>query len=175
MNAGLTIPLTPDMILVKGDARTMRSGRPIELSPSAPTEPTPAVLTARKMVAACRHNVRFLGHRLRPYGRWLELPPVIDDVLYLAYSIAVKPSAPFSGSVLGRHLAAAGIETASAYTFVSPPEATAVSLRPAETATLCLPCHHTLSILDLQYMVETIASFFAARGLEADMAPTDDL
>jgi hypothetical protein len=168
MNAGHPLPLTPDIILIKGDARSMRSERPIVLSPAAPIAPTPAVMTARKMVAACRENARFLRHHLDRYGFWLKLPPVVDDVLYLAYTVTVKTSAPFSAADLGRRLAVAGIETASAFTFVSPSPET------AETTTLCLPCHHTLSILDLQYLTETITDYFAECNRK-EKPPTSDL
>jgi hypothetical protein len=168
MNARQTLPPTPDFILIKGDVRTIRSSRPIALSPTAPAEPTPAVMTARRMVAACRENVRFLNHRLSGYGRWIDLPPVIGDVLYLGYSVRVKDTAPFSAAALRRHLAEAGIETAAKYSFIS--QSTDV----IDADTICLPCHHTVSILDLQYMVDTLAGFLAPNDLKTDAIAADE-
>ncbi len=166
-------PIAPNMILVKGDDREMRSDRPIVLSPNAPREATPAVMTARKMVAACRENVRFLHHHLVPYHGWLDLPPVIDDVLYLAYAIKIKADAPFSATALRRYLAATGIETAPAFTFISG-NVPAASPDPADNATVCLPCHQALSILDLRYMIEIIVSFLGEYDLK-ERAPATDL
>lgn len=159
---------TPDFVLVKGDVRTMCSSRPIVLSPAAPAEPTPAVMTARRMVAAGRENVRFLNHHLRGFRRWIDLPPVIDDVLYLGYSMRVKNAAPFSAAALRRHLADAGIETAASYSFISRPTDA------LEAETICLPCHHGLSILDLQYLIETLAAFLAPHDLKSDAVVADD-
>lgn len=167
MNAHHTLSPAPEFILVKGDARTMRSGQSIALSPQAPSAPTPAVKTARRMVAACRDNVRFFTHRFERYARWIDLPPVIDDVLYLGYSLGVRPSAPFSADALRRRLAAAGIETATRYSFVSPAPET------DEAETICLPCHHTLSILDVQYIADTVDDFLVSYDLKRDAAEAE--
>lgn len=173
MNANQMLPIAPEMILVKGDARRMRSDRPIVLSPGAPREVTSSVITARKMVIACRENARFLRHHMEQYSRWLELPPVIDNVLYLAYEIKIKAHAPFSATALRRYLAATGIETAPAFTFVAGNMPT-VSPESADNTTVCLPCHQALSILDLRYMIEIIASFLGECDLK-EGAPVNDL
>jgi len=168
MNASHPPSFALDFVLVKGDVRTMCSTRPIALSPAAPAEPTPAVMTARRMVAAGRENVRFLNHRLRRFRRWIDLPPVIDDVLYLGYSVRVKDAARFSAAALRRHLAEAGIETAANYSFLSRP----TDAREADT--ICLPCHHLVSILDLQHMVDTLAGFLDFYDLKSDTVAADD-
>jgi dTDP-4-amino-4,6-dideoxygalactose transaminase len=143
--------------------------RPIRLSISEPDRPTSATRTAERMVAACRENVRFLNRHLKRFEKYLELPPVIDNVLYLAYTLKICNDAPFETRELRMWLAGAGIETRPKFSFMADLQATYCSpatdrmdLFPKDKydSVFCGPCHYHLSILDLQHMVETFESFF---------------
>ncbi len=141
--------------------------RNIRILEAAGDQSPQAVKAARKLVAASRQNVGFLNRHLKPYRDWLELPALVDNVLYLAYTINVKDTAPFGASELRRALAQEGIETSSEFSF-SPHETCRrrfdlkSSGRPTDDeSTFCLPCHQYLTIRDLEYIVAAFESFFA--------------
>jgi dTDP-4-amino-4,6-dideoxygalactose transaminase len=143
--------------------------RPIHLSENAPDHPTPATKTAERMVIACRENVRFLNHNLKPFEKYLELPPVIDNTLYLAYTVRLSDLAPFKAKAIRQWLARKGIETRPSFGFHADPQAKYCGSaenrmregRDKDDRSFCLPCHHHLSILDLQNVVEVLEGFFA--------------
>lgn len=142
--------------------------RPIRLSENAPDHPTSATKAAEKMVIACRENVRFLNHNLRQFEKYLELPPIIDNALYLAYTVRLSEQAPFPAKAIRQWLAKKGIETRPSFGFHADPQAeycgSAESRiresRGKDNRSFCLPCHHSLSILDLQNMIEVMEGFF---------------
>lgn len=149
--------------------------RSVRLSQVAAAEPTPATKTAEMMVAACRENVRFLNRHLESLTRYFALPPVIDNVLYLAYTLTLTDTAPFDILTFRRRLADHGIETSSSFSFAADPGAIycgpaldRMEPQPRESGQpikqVCLPCHHYLSILDLQQIITAIESCCAQFG-----------
>ncbi len=147
----------------------LKMTRPIRLAISEPNRPTPATRTAERMVASCRENVRFLNRHLKRFEKYLELPLVIDNVLYLAYTLKICKDAPFKTRELRMWLAAAGIEARPEFSFMADPQApyygpatdrTDLFPKNKDDSVFCVPCHYHLSILDLQHMVETFESFF---------------
>jgi dTDP-4-amino-4,6-dideoxygalactose transaminase len=155
--------------------------RPIYLSETPGAGDDRAVKTAERLLISCRENVAFLNRQLAQFASYLELPPVADNVLYLAYTIGVRESAPFSARELRRWLADAGIETRARYRFGASSEQdprTGVAGRMQEIISddadeadsFCLACHQYLTILDLRHIVETIESF-VSRFIPADPTP----
>jgi len=164
-----------DLRLNRRSTVPQSASRSVRLSQVAAMKPTPATKTAEMMVAACRENVRFLNRHLEPLTRYFALPPVIDNVLYLAYTLTLTDTAPFDILTFRRRLADHGIETASSFSFTTDPEALCCgpaldrmepqprkSGRPIKQ--VCLPCHHYLSILDLQQIITAIESCCAQFG-----------
>jgi dTDP-4-amino-4,6-dideoxygalactose transaminase len=145
--------------------RLSRSARPmtprnIRILEAACDQSPQAVKAAEKLVAACRENVRFLNRHLQSYRAWLDIPPLVDNVLYLAYTVTVKDGAPFCSSELRRALGRAGIETSPEFSF---DQTTAVESSGGES-TFCLPCHQYLTIQDMEYIIDTFESFFDETG-----------
>ena len=151
------------------------ASRSVRLSQVAAMKPTPATKTAEMMVAACRENVRFLNRHLEPLTQYFALPPVIDNVLYLAYTLTLTDTAPFDILTFRRGLANHGIETASSFSFTTDPDALCcgpaldrIEPQPRKSGRpirqVCLPCHHYLSILDLQQIITAIESCCAQFG-----------
>jgi dTDP-4-amino-4,6-dideoxygalactose transaminase len=128
----------------------------------------PVAQQAEKLVISCRENARFLINQLNKYAKYLELPQVIDDVLYLALSIRVKNNAPFEKEDLIKHLSDAGIETRSNFGFLPTPnhlsQAGKNNRLPVasdnHTNRFCIPCHHFLTIPNLQHIVSQFDTFF---------------
>jgi len=146
----------------------IKLARPIYLQENAPDHPTPATKTAEKMVVACRENVRFLNNNLKTFEKYLELPPVVDNALYLAYTIRLRERAPFKTKTMRRWLAQKGIETRPSFGFYADPQAEYCGSaenrmrkdKNDDNRSFCLPCHQALSILDLQNVIEVIKDFF---------------
>ncbi len=128
--------------------------RNIRLLEAAADQSPEAVKAAEKLVAACRENVRFLNRHLQPYRAWLDLPKLIDNALYLAYTVTVEKTAPFDAGELRRVLHDAGIETSARFSF----DRTATD--DTESDAFCLPCHRYLTIRDMEYIMDVIESFF---------------
>ncbi len=143
--------------------------RPIRLAISEPDRPTPATKTAEKIVASCLENIRFLNRHLKRFEKYLQLPPEIDNVLYLAYTLKVRPDAPFETREFRKWLAGAGIETRPKFSFMADLQAPYcgpatdrmdIFTKGRDDSIFCAPCHYHLSILDLQHIIETFESFF---------------
>lgn len=140
---------------------------PVALSPEQPNHPTRFTRTAEAMVIACGLNVEFLNRHLAPFSQYLELPPLTDNALYLAYTIRIRKDAPFEAVALRRHLATRGIETRADFSFYAHPDvslqAPSSRLPVTETPrTFCLPCHRTVSLLDLKKIICGFQTFFAS-------------
>ncbi len=164
-----------DLRLNRRSPEPQLASRAVRLSQVAAMEPTPATKTAEMMVAACRENVRFLNRHLEPLTRYLALPPVIDNVLYLAYTLTLTDAAPFDIPTFRRRLAERGVETASSFSFTADPgdlycgpALDRMEPRPRKSdrpiKQVCLPCHHYLSILDLQQIITAVESCCALFG-----------
>ncbi len=141
--------------------RLSRSGRPgvrrdIRILEATDDQSPQAIRAAEKLVAACRENVRFLNRHLNPYRAWLDLPALIDNALYLAFTVTVKKTAPFHPNELRRALKRAGIETSREFSF----DRIKVADNDGGDATFCLPCHRYLTIRDMEYIIDTFESFF---------------
>ncbi len=142
--------------------------RQILLSESGDIQSETAIAAAEKLVIACRENARFLKRHLAKYTDFVEITPLIENVLYLAYTLKVKDSAPFDTAALRRHLAAAGIETGKYFSFYNDPEnhyfGKAANRIKSDSdkndPAICLPCHQHLSIKDLQIIIHHFDRFF---------------
>jgi dTDP-4-amino-4,6-dideoxygalactose transaminase len=144
--------------------------RNIQMLEAADAQSPGAIRAAEKLVAACRENVRFLNRHLEPFKVWLDFPRLDNNVLYLAYTVTVKESAPFEPRDLRRALAEAGIETRPEFSF-SPAGQSRHGVvgeisggYEDEWNTFCLPCHQYLTIRDLEYIIDACESFFADIG-----------
>lgn len=156
-----------DLKLKAQRPRLAKRRRHIRILEAAGEQPPEAVKAARKLVAASRQNVGFLNRHLEPYRAWLKLPALVDNVLYLAYTVTVKDTAPFEASELRRALAKKGIETSSEFSF-SPKDTgrrrfdtKSPGICTDDENTFCLACHQYLTIPDLECIVEIFESFFA--------------
>jgi len=161
---------TVDMKINNENSDRVRMSRPLRLALNEPDQKTDAVRLAQVMVISARENVRFLNRHFAKYSHFMQLPHIADNALYLAYTVKIQEQAPFTSKDLQKFLAEHDIETRSSYAFWPDPETMfsimaggrlAVSMT-SDSAddTCCLPCHHGLSILDLQYLIETIDDFF---------------
>ena len=150
--------------------RNVKKSGPVRIS-EALSESTPAAKMADRLVIACRENVRFLNFHLSRYEKFLELPFMVDNALYLAYTIRVRDRSPYDAMTIRRYLAEAGIETSPAFSFVASPEnkyagvaINRVRERLASSAldsrAFCLGCHQYLTILDLEHIIETFDALF---------------
>jgi len=148
-----------------------KTRRPVRLNEAAVEGNDPAVRTAEKLVAACRYNVEFLNAHLKKFKPYLELPSLVDNALYLAYSIRVRDSAPCDPLWLRRKLALAGIETSPAFSFASGSEQKytgpaidrvvgARARSSLDERAFCLGCHQYLGIVDLKHVIDTFESIF---------------
>lgn len=134
----------------------MGSKRTIRLLEAASDQSPEAVKAAEKLVAACRENVRFLNRHLKPYRAWIDLPALVDNVLYLAYTVTVKKTAPFRSDELRQTLVRAGIEAPAQFSF----DRGIPDDRDGDDTTFCLPCHRYLTIRDMEYIIDTLETFF---------------
>ncbi len=136
------------------------------------------------MIISCRENTRFLNQRLRQYDEFLALPPLIENVLYLAYTIEVRPHSPFRVDQLRQHLTQHGIETAAEFCFVAP----SVDESHARSAggdgeisnrfksdKFCIPCHMGLTILDLRQIIAAFDSFFQTIKCDCSINGTSEI
>ncbi|MFH1700195.1 MAG: hypothetical protein ABIE07_06375 [Candidatus Zixiibacteriota bacterium] len=146
--------------------------RKIKLSVNDYNSCDPAAAQAEKLVISCRENVRFLTRHLKRYARYLELPRVADDVLYLALSIRIKEDAPFDMGELTSHFSRAGIEIRSNFGFLPDPDEFVrtdkkdriSSANVSDSNRFCVPCHQFLTIPDLQYIALQFDTFFERWG-----------
>jgi dTDP-4-amino-4,6-dideoxygalactose transaminase len=152
---------------LKAPRSRLAERREIRILEAAGGQSPQAIRAARKLVAASRQNVRFLNRHLKSYRPWLKLPALVDNVLYLAYTITVKDAAPFRASELRQALDQKGIETSSEFDF-SPDKAGGRGFDPKpleiltnDEHTFCLACHQYLTIRDLEYIIGVFESFFA--------------
>jgi len=152
-------------------AQALEIVRPISLSAYTDDDSSPEARRADQLVIACRENVRFLNHHLRRFEQYLALPPMVDNILYLAYTITVRPEAPFTANQLRRHLVEAGIETKTDFGFAAGPEdmlgKLGISDGGSDVDTFCIGCHRYVTILDLEHIIDTFESFFAGLGDES--------
>ncbi len=130
--------------------------RNLRLLEAADEQSPQAVRAAEKLVIASRENVRFLTRHLKPYQDWLDLPALVDNALYLAFTVTVRKTAPFGARALRRELRIAGIETSENFRFGK-----AAVDDDGDCRTFCLPCHQYLTIRDLEYIIDTFETFFA--------------
>jgi hypothetical protein len=141
--------------------RPLSTARPIRVVEGACDPDSPQATAADKLVRACHENVRFLNRHLAPFDQYLDLPPLIDNVLYLAYTVRVKAGAPFKAADLRRWLSGAQIDTALTFRFTADRCDTAGD-GGADSDSFCIACHQYLTILDLEQTVEAFESFFAS-------------
>ncbi len=174
MNTTAALPRPWMLKIVRREGTACEPGKQLTLSPGAPTAKTKTVRTAEKMVVACRENVRFLNSQLRRFESYLAIPPLVDNVLYLAYTLTVRETAPFDGAALRDFLVSQGIEASSAFSFTADAKEPIPLTQSPNDHTMCLPCHHYLTILDLLHIVESMEAFFSRRGLKGDPANADD-
>lgn len=159
-----------------GADRRNKKSRPVRLSDIAPDHPTPQTRQAEKLVAACRENVRFLNFNLSKFETHLALPPLADNALYLAYTITVKDTAPFTASDLKHWLHRHGIETLPTFSFVGRSECPNSRISPVgdqtgdNDKTFCIGCHQFLTIPDLEHVIDSFEKFFA----RLSMGKTDE-
>jgi len=160
----------------------VKKSGPVRLN-ETPSESAPAAKMADRLVVACRENVRFLNFHLSRYEKFLELPSMVDNALYLAYTIRVRNNSPYDALTIRRHLAASGIETSPAFSFVASPEDNYTgealnrirehtSQSAIDSRAFCLGCHQYLTILDLEHIITTFDSLFDAQGRAGD--PVND-
>jgi hypothetical protein len=163
----------PPMILHLNNRsrRQLKKSGPVRLSETVSGPQDQAAKMADRLVTACRENVRFLNFHLQRYENYLETPTLVDNALYLAYTIRVREDAPFDVFTLRRHLADAGIESSPVFSFTSSPEynydgPSANRIRDIkrqdqnDSRAFCLACHQYLTILDLQHIVEAFEAIF---------------
>jgi dTDP-4-amino-4,6-dideoxygalactose transaminase len=160
--------------------------RPVKVSESAPERPTRETKSADKLVAACRENVQFLNFHLQPYAEYLELPMLVDNALYLAYTIRVRENSPLDSLSLRKRLAEAGIETDPSFSFTaSSADCSSVETdnrirgysaqSDLDSDAFCLGCHQYLTILDLEHIVDTFESIFSCpEGDPSTSNPSDN-
>ena len=141
--------------------RPSSSARAIRVVEGACDPTSPQATAADKLVRACRENVRFLNRHLAPFDKYLDLPPLIDNVLYLAYTVRVKDGAPFRAADLRRWLSGAQIDTAPTFSFTVDRHDT-IGDGDADSDSFCIACHQYLTILDLQQIVAAFESYFAS-------------
>ncbi len=150
---------------------SIRDTGPVKLNESAQDHETVETKMADKLVIACRENVRFLNFHLQPYEKYLELPAMVDNALYLAYTIRIKDNKLFDALSFRKMLNEAGIETSSAFSFIASEKDSSPSIADDEcdghqtmscldTQAFCLACHQYLTILDLEHIVDTFEKFF---------------
>jgi len=147
---------------VYGSKKTLR------LTAGEPLLPTPQTRLADRMLGACREHIRLINRHLDRYQSWLELPAMVDNALYLAYTLRVRDTAPFTAAELRDHLQQAGIETRDMFGFSYFPETTdenmAANDRQRKTdlsEKFCLPCRYDLTVLDLQTIVNYLEEFLS--------------
>lgn len=156
--------------LNRGAKRSIKKSGPVNLHQSVSDSPR-AVKMADRLIIACRENVRFLNFHLRKYEKFLELPFLVDNALYLAYTIRLRDGSPYDALSIRRHLAEAGIETSPAFSFAAAPEdnyaGPAINrIRESnpnndlDSGAFCLGCHQYLTILDLEHIIETFDAIF---------------
>ena len=169
----------PNLVIAQKSASQIPK-RAVRLSLMQIPEESDQSKTAEKIVASSRENVLFLNRHLRRFEQWLSLPAEVDNTLYLAYTVTVKPDAPFTADQLRLWLTHHEIETQPAFTFVTPemvPESIQHRFNPkaeplGQTDVFCLPCHHYVAIPDLMRIVEGFESFFEQL---AENSPTTDM
>jgi dTDP-4-amino-4,6-dideoxygalactose transaminase len=146
--------------------------RPVRLNEAATQGSKRSTKLADRLVIACRENVRFLNLHLQQFEKYLELPELVDNALYLAYTIKVRKQSPVDALMLRKALAKAGIETSPAFSFITS-EPTDQPGKPVnrlkgyssrsdvDTQAFCLGCHQYLTILDLEHIIDTLESIFS--------------
>lgn len=160
----------------------IQMARPVKVSETSSDKPSRETKSAEKLVAACRENVRFLNFHLQPYAEFLELPTLVDNALYLAYTIRVKEKSPLDSFTLRKRLTKAGIETSPSFSFTAPSHESESfegnrrlrgdsARSDLDSDAFCLGCHQYLTILDLEYIVDTFESIF--RCPEGDSAASN--
>lgn len=154
------------------------SKKTLRLAAGEPFLPTPQTRLADRMLGACREHVRFINRHLNRYQSWLELPAIIDNALYLGYTLKVRDTAPFVAAELRDHLEQAGIETRDTFGFSYFPETTVENMtvngRQRKTSLFekfCLPCRYDLTILDLQTIVNYLKEFLSRYEGGREKAP----
>ncbi len=125
---------------------------------------------ADKFVTASYLNVAFLNDHLNKYSRELSLPSLGQNVLYLAYTIKVKPEARFNGDHLRHFLEENGVETRDDFKFHSEPSAiqnkrgTPLQCQSKQTSkndnNICIGCQQDKTIADLIRIINVFDRFF---------------
>lgn len=125
---------------------------------------------ADKFVTASYLNVAFLNDHLHKYSRELSLPSLGQNVLYLAYTIEVKPEARFNADHLRSFLEANRVETKSEFKFHSTPLAIQnrrVNLKQSQSEqrwnndkNICIGCQQDKTIADLIRIINVFDRFF---------------
>lgn len=160
-------PLLSLQLMIVRDPEYDLGEEPVRFSSIQSETDTEMTRAAERMVISCRENARFLGRHLARHADYLDLPPDLDNVLYLAYTISIKMPDRIRPDILRQWLHERGIETETRFTFVIPermPAGTETrfggSSQPEDGASFCLPCHHLLTIPDLIRIVEAFDAFF---------------
>jgi len=145
--------------------------RLIAINPVEAIESDRTCKMADKMLVSSRLNAEFLHYHLSRLSSWLETAPVIENTFYLGYTVSVLPQAPFTAEELRRWLDHHGIETRDRYTFWADPTATYAgpalarmnsgnNQKSKKAHKFCLPCHASLTIVELLHIVHTVDAFF---------------
>jgi hypothetical protein len=144
----LNLKLTPHDTVAAMHPRT------VTITEVTPEPSSPQAKAADRLMISARENVRFLNNHLQPFSEYLELPPMVENTLYLAYTVRVRDNAPFDPVGLKRWLTEAGIEVGSSFAFSGDADGD------MDERSFCLGCHQYLTIPDLAHIVETFESFF---------------
>ncbi len=138
--------------------------RPIMLMAAPCTNTDRELKAADKTTRSCFENVKFLNSHLKKYESFIELPHLVENVLYLAYTVKIKTNPYFTADNLKHFLNSCGIETSADFSFeqnVTPTaEFRASDLCHNDTDTFCIACHQNLTILDMQSIAKRIDAFF---------------
>ncbi|MEZ5357609.1 MAG: hypothetical protein R3F48_02180 [Candidatus Zixiibacteriota bacterium] len=140
--------------------------RPIMLASGPCMHNDKELRAADRITRSCFENVRFLNEHLKRYESFIDLPHLVENALYLAYTISVKPNPYFEASDLKRFLNSCGVETSESFSFeqnATPmPVFRAKNLAVNKMDTFCIACHQNLTILDIQSIAKRFDAFFSS-------------
>lgn len=156
--------------LVNDNIASGGTAAPIKLATYQTTQETDESRLAEKLVASSFQNVAFLNDHLKKYDREIDFPALGQNVLYLAYTIEVKPEARFEADQLRDFLETRGIETKADFRFHATPvgsqnnrvESTQSKVKQELTTPnrFCIGSHLDLRIVDLVHIVRSFERFF---------------
>jgi hypothetical protein len=156
----------PTLQINKDAVMPVECDRPIMIMAAPNTHTTKELKAADRITQSCFENVKFLNNHLSKYSSFLKLPYLVENALYLAYTVEVKPNPYFTGENLKHFLNSCGIETSGGFSFeenVTPtPEFRTKGFCTNNLDTFCIACHQNLTVLDMQSIAKRIDTFFCA-------------